>query len=106
MGLNHVRSIRGIAVTREAMGVVSRQTFSSGKAKKGSKGSAAKVKSTTVVGADILKDRADPKILPDFECSDLPWHLIDKCPSLSELRRKNTETLPYEDLKCFVKLDN
>ncbi|KAL0011352.1 hypothetical protein SO802_006460 [Lithocarpus litseifolius] len=86
-------------------------------AKKGSKGSAAsdapkesilskEVKSTTVVGADILKAGADPKILPDSEYPDWLWHLIDKHPALSELRRKNTETLPYENLKHFVKLDN
>ncbi|KAL6132506.1 hypothetical protein ACLB2K_064748 [Fragaria x ananassa] len=34
------------------------------------------------------------------------WHLVDKRPALSELRRKDIETLPYEDLKRFVKLDN
>ncbi|GMJ09407.1 hypothetical protein like AT3G01740 [Hibiscus trionum] len=64
------------------------------------------VKSTTVVGANILKGRADPKILPDPEYPDLLWHLLDKRPAPSELRRKNIETLPYEDLKPFVKLDN
>ena len=117
MAMNHVRSIRGIAITREAMGVVSWLTFSSGKEKKGSKVSAAsdapkksilskEVKSTTVVGATILKDGADPKILPDSEYADWLWHLIDKRSALSELRRKNTENLPYENLKHFVKLDN
>lgn len=117
MAMNHVRLIRSIAITREAMGLVSRRTYSSGKAKKGSKGSAAsdapkesilskEVKSTTVVGANILKDGADPKILPDSEYPDWLWHLIDKKTALSELRRKKTETLPYEDLKRFVKLDN
>ena len=54
-----------------------------------------------MVGANILKDGADPKILPDSEYPDWLWHLIDKRPALSELRRKNTETLPYEDLKRF-----
>nr|XP_027075682.1 39S ribosomal protein L54, mitochondrial-like [Coffea arabica] len=89
----------------------------SGKAKKGSKGGAAadapkestlskEVKSTTVVGANILKDGADPKILPDSEYREWLSHLLDKRPALSELRRKDLETLPYEDLKRFVKLDN
>ncbi|KAG4180341.1 hypothetical protein ERO13_A10G160300v2 [Gossypium hirsutum] len=87
-----------------------------GKSKKGSKGAASdapkasvlskEVKSTTVVGANILKDGTDPKIMPDSEYPDWLWHLLDKRPALSELRRKNIETLPYEDLKRFVKLDN
>ncbi|KAE8705045.1 TMV resistance protein N-like [Hibiscus syriacus] len=87
-----------------------------GKAKKGSKGAASdapkasilskEVKSTTVVGANILKDGADPKIMPDSEYPDWLWHLLEKRPALSELRRKNIETLPYEDLKRFVKMDN
>ncbi|GMY22954.1 54S ribosomal protein L37, mitochondrial-like [Fagus crenata] len=117
MAMNHVRLIRSIVISKEASGVVCRRTYSSGKAKKGSKGSAAsdapkesilskEVKSTTVVGANILKDGADTKILPDSEYPDWLWHLLDKRPALSELRRKNIETLPYEDLKRFVKLDN
>ena len=61
--------------------------------------------STTVVGANILKDGVDPKIRPDSEYPDWLWHLINKRPALSELRRKNTETLPYENLKRFVNLD-
>ena len=63
-------------------------------------------KSNTVVGANIVKDGADPKILPDSEYPDWLSHLLDKRPALSELRRKIIETLPYEDLKRFVKLDN
>jgi large subunit ribosomal protein L54 len=117
MAMNHFRLIRSITISKEAIGVVCRRTYSSGKAKKGSKGSAAsdapkasilskEVKSTTVVGANILKDGADPQILPDSEYPDWLWHLIDKRTALSELRRKNIETLPYEDLKRFVKLDN
>ncbi|KAL3720350.1 54S ribosomal protein L37, mitochondrial [Eucalyptus grandis] len=119
MAMNHLRSLKGIVNVKEAIGIVGRRTFSAGgsKAKKGSKGGAAgdaakastlskEVKSTTVVGANILKDGADPKVLPDSEYPDWLWHLIDKKPPLSELRRKNVETLPYEDLKRFVKLDN
>lgn len=117
MAMNHVRSVRGIIVSKEVIRVTCQRTYSAGKAKKGSKGSAAsdapkasilskEVKSTTVVGANILKDGADPKILADSEYPDWLWHLIDKRPALSELRRKNIETLPYEDLKRFVKLDN
>lgn len=105
-------------VSKEAIGVVGRRAFSAagGKAKKGPKGGGAdapkastlskEVKSTTVVGANILKDGADPKILPDSDYPDWLWHLLDKHPPLSELKRKNLETLPYEDLKRFVKLDN
>ncbi|GLT33139.1 hypothetical protein SLA2020_077510 [Shorea laevis] len=83
MAMNHIRSLRGVSIGKEA-----------------------EVKSTTVVDANILKDGADAKILPDSEYSNWLWHLLDKRLALSELRRKNIETLPYEDLKCFVKLDN
>ncbi|KAK9281476.1 hypothetical protein L1049_004379 [Liquidambar formosana] len=119
MAMNHIRSLRSIIITKEAVGLVGRRTFSAGggKAKKGSKGGGAsdapkastlskEVKSTTVVGANVLKDGADPKVLPDSEYPDWLLHLLDKRPALSELRRKNIETLPYEDLKRFVKLDN
>ncbi|GKV41318.1 hypothetical protein SLEP1_g48866 [Rubroshorea leprosula] len=116
--MNHIRSLTSVKVAKEAVQYVGQRTFSAGagKAKKGSKGTASdapkastlseEVKSTTVVGANILKDGADPKLLPDSEYPDWLWHLLDKRPALSELRRKNVETLPYEDLKRFVKLDN
>jgi len=97
---------------------VVRRTFAAAasKAKKGGKGGGAsdapkgssltkEIKSTTVVGANTLKDGSDPKILPDSDYPDWLWHLLDKRPALSELRRKNVETLPYDDLKRFVKLD-
>lgn len=96
--------------------MVALRTFSAGgKAKKGKGGSSdapkasiltKEVKSTTVFGANILKDGVDPKVMPDSEYPDWLWHLLDKRPALSELKRKNTETLSYEDLKRFVKLDN
>ncbi|KAE9619874.1 putative ribosomal protein L37 [Lupinus albus] len=116
MAMHHARSFRSILTTKEAVGFACLRTFATGKAKKGSKGGSGdapkgstlskEVKSTTVVGANILKDGTDPKILPDSEYPDWLWHLLDKRPALSELRRKNIETLPYEDLKRFVKLDN
>ncbi|KAF7814096.1 54S ribosomal protein L37, mitochondrial-like [Senna tora] len=117
MAMNNVRLVRGILVSKESIGVTCHRTFATGKAKKGSKGGAAadapkasilskEVKSTTVVGANILKDGSDPKILPDSEYPEWLFHLLDKKPALSELRRKNIETLPYADLKRFVKLDN
>ncbi|KAH6835085.1 Mitochondrial ribosomal protein L37 [Perilla frutescens var. hirtella] len=113
-----MRSLKSITTSKEVVGVVGRRTFAAGGAKKkGSKGGAAgdapkasliskEVKSTTVYGANILKDGQDPKILPDSEYPDWLWHLTDKRPALSELRRKDTESLPFEDLKRFVKLDN
>lgn len=119
MAMNHIKSLRSFMITKKAVAVEGRRTFSAGtaKAKKGSKGGAAadapkvstlskEVKSTTVVGANILKDGADPKVLPDSEYPEWLWHLLDKRPALSELKRKNIKTLPYEDLKRFVKLDN
>ncbi|ERM99273.1 hypothetical protein AMTRI_Chr02g254000 [Amborella trichopoda] len=87
-----------------------------GKSKKGSKGGGAdapkasilskEVKSTTVYGANIWKEGSDPKILADSEYPDWLFHLLDKQPTLSELSRKDSQTLPYEELKRFVKLDN
>ncbi|MBA0842286.1 hypothetical protein Goarm_002121 [Gossypium armourianum] len=117
MALNQMRSLKIVIIAKNAVGVGQR-TFAAGagKAKKGSKGAASdapkgstlskEIKSTTVVGANILKDGADPKIFLDSEYADWLWHLLDKRPALSELRRKDIETLPYEDLKRFVKLDN
>ncbi|XP_059655983.1 uncharacterized protein LOC132302984 [Cornus florida] len=115
---NSIRSLRSIIIIQEEVKVGIR-TFAvgGGKAKKCSKGGGAadapksstlskEVKSTTVVGANILKDGADPKIFPVSEYPDWLWHLVDKRSALSELRRKNIETLPYTDLRRFVKLDN
>ncbi|GMI93985.1 hypothetical protein like AT5G14290 [Hibiscus trionum] len=117
MALTRSGSWRSVIISKEAV-ALGQRTFAAavGKAKKGSKGAASdapkasilskEVKSTTVVGANILKDGAAPKIMPDSEYPDWLWHLLNKHPALSELRRKNIETLPYEDLKRFVKLDN
>ncbi|XP_057791775.1 54S ribosomal protein L37, mitochondrial-like [Salvia miltiorrhiza] len=114
-----VRTLKSITTSNEVFKVVGCRTFAAGgaKTKKGSKGGAAgdapkasllskEAKSTTVYGANILKDGQDPKILPDSEYPDWLWHLLDKRPALSELKRKDTESLPFDDLKRFVKLDN
>lgn len=114
MPMNCIKSLRNLPVTGE-LGAF--RTFAAAaKAKKGKGASVSdapkestlskEVKSTTVVGANILKDGTDPKILPDSEYPEWLWHLLEKKPALSELRRRNIETLPYEDLKRFVKLDN
>lgn len=112
-----IRSLKSIALPNEAFGVMCRRTFAAGGAKKkGPKGGAGdgpkasliskEVKSTTVYGANILKEGQDPKVLPDSEYPDWLWHLLDKRPALSELRRKKTESLSFEELKRFAKLDN
>jgi large subunit ribosomal protein L54 len=118
MLMNHARSVRCILSTKEAVVVVACQrTFATAKAKKGSKGGgfsdspktpslSKEVKASTVVGANILKDGTDPKILPNTKYPDWLCQLIDKRPALSELRRKNIETLVFGDLKRYVKLDN
>lgn len=119
MPITVIKSLRNTTTLKGVIGVVGRRTFAAGgaKAKKGSKGGAAsdgpkassltkEVKSTTVYGANILKEGQDPKILPDSEYPDWLWHLLDKHPPLSELRRRDINTLPYDDLKRFVKLDN
>nr|KAJ0216144.1 hypothetical protein LSAT_V11C300105710 [Lactuca sativa] len=121
MAMHCIKSLRNVGVANMGLGLGlglgSCRTFAvGGKAKKGKSGGASdapkqsslskEVKSTTVVGANILKEGTDPKILADSEYPEWLWHLLDKKPALSELRRKNIETLPYEDLKRFVKLDN
>ncbi|KAJ0237332.1 F28 protein [Hirschfeldia incana] len=89
---------------------VVRRTFAAGKAKKGGRGGgdaplSKEIKSTTVVGANTLKDGSDPNISPaSTYYPDWVWRLLHNRPALSELRRKNVETLPYDDLKRFVKL--
>ncbi|KAG1338427.1 54S ribosomal protein L37, mitochondrial [Cocos nucifera] len=114
-----IRLLRRTSITKEAAQVVGIRGFAvaGGKSKKGSKGGGGgdaptaselskELKSTTVFGANILKDGADPKIMPDSDYPDWLWHLLDKHLPLSELRRKDTETLTFDDLKRFVKLDN
>ncbi|KAJ0964713.1 hypothetical protein J5N97_025851 [Dioscorea zingiberensis] len=76
--MNIVGLSRRIAVSKGVIGV---RGFAAGgaKSKKGSKGGAGdapkasalsnELKSTTVFGANIIKDGADPKILPDTENS-------------------------------------
>lgn len=90
----------------------------SGKSKKGgAKGDASsdgpkvssldkEVKSTTTVGANILKDGVDPKVMADSEYPDWVWHLLDKRPALSELKRMDLETVPFELLRRYCKLEN
>lgn len=85
------------------------------KAKKGSKGGgdapkastiSNEVKASTVVGANILKDGVDPKVMPDADYPDWLWRLLDKRPPLSELQRRKPETLSYDELQRLTKLDN
>lgn len=112
-----MRFLKHISTANRSIGLVGSRGFSAGaKSKKSSKGGSAdaakasvltkEMKSSTVFGANILKDGSDPKVLPDSEYPDWLWHLLDKRIPLSELQRKNTEILPYEDLKRFVELDN
>ncbi|XP_047044734.1 54S ribosomal protein L37, mitochondrial-like [Lolium rigidum] len=116
MAMSWTRLLKSGVIPRDAVAqLVGVRSFAvSAKGKKGGKGGAAdakpvlskEMKSTTVFGANILKEGSDPKIQPDSEYPDWLWHLVDKRPVLSELRRKDAKTLPYEDLKRFVKLDN
>ncbi|XP_051117272.1 54S ribosomal protein L37, mitochondrial [Andrographis paniculata] len=110
--------VRNITVLNKVVGAAGcHRTFAAGGAKKkASKGAASnapkaslltnEVKSTTLFGGNILKDGQDPKLLLDSEYPDWLWHLVDKRPALSALRRSDPETLSYDDLKRLVKLDN
>ncbi|CAL4903596.1 unnamed protein product [Urochloa decumbens] len=117
MAMSWTRGIKHVAVPRHAAQLVETRCLAiASKAKKGGKGGAAdaaktpaltkELKSTTVFGANILKEGSDPKIQPDSEYPEWLPSLLNKRPVLSELRRKDPKTLPYEDLKRFVKLDN
>ncbi|XP_074263882.1 large ribosomal subunit protein mL54-like isoform X2 [Silene latifolia] len=120
MALNNIRSlknIKNVIHSTEFLRIGGVRAFAAGGKKKGGKGGAAadapktstldkEVKLTTVVGANILKEGSDPKILADSEYPDWLWHVLDKRPALSELQRKEAEALSLEDLKRFVKLDN
>ncbi|KAJ7537121.1 hypothetical protein O6H91_12G098400 [Diphasiastrum complanatum] len=64
------------------------------------------LRAKAVLGANILKEGADPVIKEDKEYPDWLWGLLDKQPALSELERKNPDTLPMHDLRRLVKLDN
>uniref|UniRef100_A0A0D9XY70 Large ribosomal subunit protein mL54 n=1 Tax=Leersia perrieri TaxID=77586 RepID=A0A0D9XY70_9ORYZ len=110
------RVLKHGVIPRDSAQVIGIRSFAiASKAKKGGKGGAdvaktpvlsKELKTTTVFGANILKEGSDPKLQPDSEYPEWLWHLLDKCPMLSELRRKDAKTLPYEDLKRFVKLVN
>lgn len=112
-----IRFLKSTTIAKHTFEGVYCRMFSAASKKKGSKGGAAgdgpkvssltkEIKSSTTVGANILKEGSDPKVMDDSDYPDWLWHLVDKQPALSELRRKKIESLPYEDLKRFVKLDN
>lgn len=60
------------------------------------------IKSSIIVDANILKNGANAKILPDSEYPDWLWCLLYKRRPLNKLWRKNIETLFY--FKRYVKL--
>lgn len=109
IGAGSVRSQRAVLVWR--------RSFSAGgpKSKRGGKGGASdgpqesklskEERCSTVVGANILKEGTDPKILPDSEYPSWLFQLLDKRPALSELRRKDKDSLSFDELKRLVKLD-
>lgn len=78
--------------SKDGVRVVCQRTFATGKAKKVGKGGGGandapkastlskEIKSSTVVGANILKDGSDPKILPESDYPERLWHLLDKRP--------------------------
>ncbi|XP_009787215.1 large ribosomal subunit protein mL54-like [Nicotiana sylvestris] len=117
MALTYIKSLRNVNFPKEVIQIEGCKTFVvGGGKKKGGKGGRAsdapkassiskEVKASTEVGANILKDGADPKVLADSKYPDWLWHILDKRPTLSELRRKDLESLTYDDLTCFVKLD-
>ncbi|XP_037439548.1 54S ribosomal protein L37, mitochondrial-like [Triticum dicoccoides] len=115
MAVSWTRVLKRGVIPRDTAQLVGTRGFAvAAKGKEGGKGGAAdakpvlskEMKSTGVFGANILKEGSDPKIQPDSEYPGWLWHMIDKRPVLSELRRKDAKALPYEDQKRFIKLDN
>ncbi|MCO5604032.1 hypothetical protein L7F22_058189 [Adiantum nelumboides] len=64
------------------------------------------VRVKTVLGANILKEGADPPIRPDSEYPTWLFPLLSRPLPLSELDRRNPETMTMPELQRFVKLDN
>ncbi|KAJ8470391.1 hypothetical protein OPV22_024734 [Ensete ventricosum] len=93
IAMSCTRLSRGISITNKAAQLVGVRGFAiaSGKGKKGPKGGTSDAPKASSLS---------------LEYPDWLWHLLDKRPTLSELRRKDSESLPFEDLKRFVKLDN
>ncbi|URD72648.1 hypothetical protein MUK42_08718, partial [Musa troglodytarum] len=100
-----IMGIRGFAV---GGGKVAMQKVPKGVAIGAPKASAPnkELKSTTVLGANILKDGADPKIKPDTEYPNWLWLLHNKHPPLSEQWWKDPRSLPFQSLRHVVQLHN
>ncbi|KAH7282532.1 hypothetical protein KP509_35G034800 [Ceratopteris richardii] len=64
------------------------------------------VRAKAVLGANIFKEGGDPSIRPDSDYP--PWllSLLYRPLPLSELERRNPETMNIQELQRFVKLDN
>ncbi|TYK25811.1 54S ribosomal protein L37 [Cucumis melo var. makuwa] len=122
MGLNQISLFRRsiIVNSKNLIQLTSVRTFAAGgKSKKGSKGGAAanapkasilskEVTSTTVIGAKILKEVADSKVMADSKYYSVwLWHLLDKHPPLSKHIAEEECRNPFlTDLKRFGKLDS
>lgn len=64
------------------------------------------IRAKAVLGANILKEGADPAIRPDSEYPTWLFPLLNRPLPLSELDRRNPVTMSTPELQRFVKLDN
>eukprot|EP00270_Netrium_digitus_P000349 TRINITY_DN1033_c0_g1_i1.p1 TRINITY_DN1033_c0_g1~~TRINITY_DN1033_c0_g1_i1.p1 ORF type:complete len:135 (+),score=33.48 TRINITY_DN1033_c0_g1_i1:27-407(+) len=59
-----------------------------------------------IVGANTKKEGTDPEVLDDAAYPEWLWGLLDKRPTLSELKRKKITDMSMPELERLVKLDN
>eukprot|EP00250_Pteridium_aquilinum_P031696 c44082_g1_i1 orf=116-532(+) len=64
------------------------------------------IRAKAVLGANILKEGADPPIRPDTDYPDWIFALLRRPLPLSELERRDPEAMTMPELQRFVKLDN
>ncbi|BBM97443.1 large subunit ribosomal protein L54 [Marchantia polymorpha subsp. ruderalis] len=67
---------------------------------------AKELREKATLGANILKTGADPPILEDSEYPPWVFNLLDKRPALSELERRDPESLDEKEIMRLLKLDN
>ncbi|CAM6092334.1 unnamed protein product [Calypogeia fissa] len=67
---------------------------------------AKELREKATLGANILKTGTDPPILDDSSYPPWLWTLLDRKPALSELERRDSETLNEKEIMRLLKLDN
>ena len=64
------------------------------------------IRNKSVLGENILKEGADPPVRPDSEYPNWLFSLLDRPLALSELERRDAQSMTMHELHRFVKLEN